>query len=288
MTDLYLVATITSGLAITICIFALFLMQKDSRKLFIILSLIMLPMNGIAFHFLRMPIDTLLSHFIDNHKIIQFIRIFYAPFTEEPAKLWILFLPWFFQRISTTNLFIPALAIGFGFGIGEVWTVATLLSKNPELVKYPWFMLGGFLSERLMVCFFHAAFTGTAMFFIIKKKLVFLALFLCMTLHFAGNSPIFLSHLNVFGIGQIAWAHIQQIFMIVYFLGMIAILLFLFYGRNWLWKTFKGQTLCPECKTMYDRPIFKINLLHKSFERCTNCKHWHFVNSIDTIKPIQQ
>jgi len=93
-----------------------------------------------------------------------------------------------------------ALAIGLGFGVGEAWTVAGLLSKSPEIAKYPWYLLNGYMSERMMVCVIHAAFTASALALIFKHKRVFLGLLACMILHFLGNFPIFLAVKNAFGL----------------------------------------------------------------------------------------
>jgi hypothetical protein len=86
---------------------------------------------------------------------------------------------------------------------------------------------------------------------------------------------------NVFNLGSTKWGIILQVFTVFYFMVMISILAYLKYGNNWLFNLVKGKMKCPECSTIYLRPIFKINFFHKSYERCPACKKWHIVNAFD-------
>lgn len=238
----------------------------------------MLPMNALAFYLVRMPIDGWLSSALGKQaEVYQLIRILYAPITEEPAKLWPLLIPLFYRRMKSIPVHRVALAIGLGFGVGEAWTVASLLSKSPEIAKYPWYLFGGYMSERMMVCVMHSAFTASALFLIFKHKRVFLGLFACLLLHFLGNFPIFLAGKKAFGIGTKAWQVILQVWVMLYFLLMGSLLAYMTFGKQWFRKLVRGRVKCPECRKIYEHPLFGVNLMHKRYERCPHCRHWHLV-----------
>ena len=294
MPDIYIAAIITSVLSLLVIGgLLLFRTAKEERIFLGILILVMLPMNALAFHCVRMPIDAWLSTLLgESSKLYQFIRVLYAPFTEEPSKLWPLLIPWIYSRIGSRNFVSVAIAIGLGFGVGEAWTVAGLLSKSPEIAMYPWYMLGGYINERIMVCVMHSAFTGVALHFIIKRKAVIIGLLSAMLLHFIANFPIFLlAQKNLFSIGKDVWSVwmvILQIWVLSYFLLTGFILAYLAYGKQWIQKLFKSKMKCPECENIYQRPIFKLILFHKNYEKCPHCKHWHFVSAFDYENKSQQ
>lgn len=281
--DIYIAAVITSLLS-TGAIGGLLILRapKEDRRFLGILVLVMLPMNALAFHLVRMPLDGWLSSaFGKQNEVYHLIRTVYAPITEEPAKLWPLLVPLFYRHMKSISVHRVALAIGLGFGVGEAWTVAGLLSKSPEIAKYPWYLLGGYMSERMMVCVMHAAFTASALALMFKHKRVFLGLLACMILHFLGNFPIFLAGKNAFRIGPKAWQVVLQLWVPAYFLVMGCFLAYLAYGKQWLRKLIRGRVKCPECKQIYEHPIFGINLMHKRYERCPICRHWHLVSAFD-------
>ena len=151
-------------------------------------------------------------------------------------------------------------------------------------------MLGGYINERLITCIIHSGITGVALHFIIKRKAVITGLLSAMLLHFICNFPIFLAQKNLFSIGKDVWMVILQIWVLSYFLLMGFILAYLAYGKQWIQKLFKGKMKCPECGNIYQRPIwwFKVNLLHKCYEKCPYCKHWHLVSVFDYENKSQQ
>ena len=281
--DLYIAAIITSALSLMFIGGLLFLRApKEQRPILGWLLLVMLPMNAIAFYLVRMPVDGWLCSVLAKQAgVHQFIRTFYAPITEEAAKLWPLLIPFFYRRMKSVPIYRVALAVGLGFGIGEAWTVAGLVSKSPEMAEYPWYLLGGYMSERMMVCVMHSAFTASALVLMFQRKRVFLGLLACMLLHFLGNLPIFLAGKNAFALGPNTWQILLQFWVLSYFLLMASFLAYLTYGRQWLKKLIRGMVWCPECKKIYEHPIFGINLLHKRYERCPHCKNWHLVSAFD-------
>ena len=190
----------------------------------------------------------------------------------------------FFRRINSSNLGRIAIAIGLGFGIGEAWNIAALISQLPEFMKYPWYMLFGFISERMLVCIGHAAFVAVAAHFIIFRRAIFRGVVLGMLLHFFGNFPIYLAHKNTFGLGKDVWSVALQIWVAVYFLAMGALLARMAVGKKWMANLFRGKMKCPECGSLYRRPIFRIQPFYKSYEKCPSCKHWHLVSAFDDGK----
>jgi hypothetical protein len=286
--DIFIAAAITSVLSITIIGGLLFYRApKDERIFLLLLITIMLPMNALAYYFLRIPIDSLLSTIIGrDNQIYHFLRIFYAPLTEEPAKLWPLLVPLIYKHINTNNIVRVAIAIGLGFGIGEAWNVAVLLSKSHAIAGYPWYMFTGYINERLLVCIGHAAFVASALHFIINRKSVLIGISLGMFLHLIGNSPIYLANIHAFNFDNTTWTIILQIWVLAYLLAMGSILAFMAYGKQWAEKIFRGTMKCPECGSIYRRPIFGVNLIHRRYERCPLCKHWHMTSAFNYEEKI--
>lgn len=281
--DIYIAAIITSALSLTVIGVILFLRSpKEQRPTLSWLFLVMLPMNALAFHWVRMPLNGWLSSALGKQAVeYQFIQTLYAPLTEEPAKLWPLLIPFFYHRMKSIPVHRVALAIGLGFGVGEAWTIASLLSKSPEISQYPWYFFVGYTNERTMVCIMHSAFTASALSLIFKHKLVAYGLLACMLLHFLGNLPIFLAGKNVFRLGAPTWQIMVQLWVVFYFLLMGAFLAYLTYENRWFKKLFRGTVRCPECQQLYEHRLFGINLLHKRYEKCLHCKNWHFVSVFD-------
>jgi len=205
--------------------------RKDWNPLFIII-LLELPMSLFAFYLIRLPLDKLLlqifSPFTDRYR---FLTTFYAPLTEEPIKLWVLLIPWLFHRINIKNRINIAVAIGVGFGIGELWMLAHQFSKVPSIAQLPWYSFGGYIQERFLVCFMHGAFTASAIIFF-RKKFFIPALLLGMFLHYLGNFPIFLAAINFGGIRTSDWKIIISLWVQLYFLLMLGFMGYLLYKQR--------------------------------------------------------
>lgn len=283
--DIFIAAVITSVLSLAVIGGVLFFRSpKEQRPILFLLLLIMLPMNPLAFYLVRVPLDGWLVSLLGKQSEQYFwIQSLYAPLTEELAKLWPLLIPLFYHRMKAIPVHRVALAIGLGFGVGEAWTVASFLAKSPEVTKYPWYLLGGYMSERMMVCVMHSAFTAAALVLIFRHKKILLGLLSCMLLHFLGNFPIFLSAKNVFNLGADAWKALLQVWALVYFLTLGSFLAYLAFDKKWFNILVKGKVMCPECKQIYNHPLFGINLIHKRYERCPLCKKWHLVDAFSKV-----
>jgi len=288
MPQIYIATLVTNILAVGLIGCGLYFRTppKDraaDRSLFIVLSLLMLPMCALALHAVRIPLDHWVSGGLGiKGKLYALVYVLYAPLTEEPAKLWPLLLPWIYRRMTPQNYLRVAIAIGLGFGLGEAWTVAAFLVKIPAIAKYAWYQLNGFIGERFLVCLLHACFTGAALYLIVVRRWIVAGIGCAMLLHFLGNLPIVLAQQDFLGFGKTAWQAILSLWAPTYLLILSAALAFLAYGEGWLDKII-GKATCPECKTVY-RTLFGVNLIHKSYERCPACKHWHLVDTWNRIR----
>ena len=254
---------------------------KRDRCFLALLVLLMLPMNPLAYLCVRIPLDGWIGDALGKgSELHRFARTFYAPLTEEPAKLWLLLVPLLRRRMAAANLVQVAIAIGLGFGLGEAWTVAYLLAQSPETAGLPWYMFGGYIGERTMVCLMHGAFAGVALRFVFRRRAA-LGIVCGMALHYLGNFPIYLAREGAFGLGETAWQIVLQLWVFAYFLAMGALLAGFAYGRNWARKLLRGHVRCPGCGQLYEHPIFGVNLMHKRYERCPHCKNWHLVSAFD-------
>jgi hypothetical protein len=195
------------------------------NKLWLFIAfLIVLPMQPLAFYLVRMPVNNFLVAKLGAASwLYQFISLWYAPLTEEPAKLVPLILPFIFRDIKQENFGLYALTIGLGFGIGEMWFIANRIAGNPRFDSLPFYaFLSGFGVERFMVCLFHGAFVSLSL-WRLRNKFWF-GFLLALLAHFFGNFPIFLASKNLFGLGQQAWQLIVLLWLQIYFIGAIVLL----------------------------------------------------------------
>jgi PrsW family intramembrane metalloprotease len=160
--------------------------------------LLALPLAPLAYHLARAPLDSSATTAL-GAGAITWLRPLYAPLTEEPAKLLpMLLLPWLARRTTGANAVRVGVALGLGFGLGEIALVATLLQATPGVATAPWPSLMGFISERYMVCLVHGAFTATALtLWRDGPKSLALGLAAAMALHLLANLPIALASVLV-------------------------------------------------------------------------------------------
>jgi len=205
-----------------------------------------LPLQPLVFHLVRVPLDHwLAAHLGSASTIYQWTKSLYTPLTEEPAKLLPLLIPTIRRDIRAENFVRYALAIGLGFAIGEMWFVAVALWR---------------LRRR-----FEIGVVGAA------------------GLHWLGNFPISLMAWNAGGLGKAFWTVAVQCWLLFYFFAAVALLARFAFGRLALGRLLFGSRHCPECHAEYDAPIFAVNLGSARYERCPQCRRWHW-----TRKPIKQ
>jgi len=159
MHGLYVMATVGTVIAsaiVAICVWRL--AEKSDRGWLAALFVGALPMCPLAYYYVRLPLDEMLRDLLGRTWPYLALKTLEAPATEEPAKFWLALLPYFRARLNRQNYVLAAVCLGFGFGIGEMWFIARLVA--PTTPDLPWYNYFPFLSERLEVCFMHAAFTS--------------------------------------------------------------------------------------------------------------------------------
>lgn len=226
MKGIYIAAIITT--IVSIAIWTPLIFWKVKKELFPVLLaalLLELPMCALAFYLVRMPLDGLLEGALgESSTLLGFLRSFWAPLTEEPAKLLPLLLPWILRKVDSESYLRVGLALGLGFGLGEIWVVGGFVAGNAATANIPWFLFTGFLFERLFVCLMHGAFTATALRWLGKGFPI--GVLFAMALHFFGNFPIYLASIDFGGLGAAAWQATVGTWIQFYIAGMGGLLVY--------------------------------------------------------------
>ncbi len=90
-----------------------------------------------------------------------FVLFLLTPISEELIKVIPLLLPWARRLVKDPcSAFWTGITLGIGFGLGEIVFVAWADAHVPEYAALPWYVLTGFLGERVMVCFVHGVMTS--------------------------------------------------------------------------------------------------------------------------------
>jgi hypothetical protein len=238
--------------------------------------LIAIPAFFAAFYGLRMPLDVFLKDLLSrSDELYQFLKNFYAPLTEESAKLAIALIPFAVHKLRKENLHFVAFSIGLGFGVGEIWFLAYAVAQSSEFSVLPWYLFSGFLFERFQVCFLHGAFVLVALHYLNQQR--FRGIAYAMGLHFLLNFPIYVRALNPGDLSQTLWQSILTSWVLGFSLFMLAVTAKVLYGKMRVGYLLLGQATCPECGETYDRPLFGLNMVNRRYERCPYCKHFHWI-----------
>ncbi len=209
---LFIAAAITTALAL--CGFAMLLRQSDDWRPMGLAFLIALPLQPLMIYAVRLPIDGWLRTTFGMVGWVTIASLFYAPLTEEPAKWLTAAVPTVRRAIGKDPIFL-ALAVGVGFGIGEIWFLAHALIKSPSYPDLPFWMFGGFVFERLAVCFLHGALLVPPFYALASGRSFLLAGVAAMVVHFLLNFPIYLASINAFGLGE-AWTPLLLLWVLLF------------------------------------------------------------------------
>ena len=279
MHGIYLTAILTTGIAAAIFAPLIHkLKMPANERLVWLTAIVALPLQPLAFYLVRIPLDHwVVAQLGSTSLTYQFVTSFYAPLTEEPAKLIPLLIPAIRRDIRAENLVRYALAIGVAFGIGEMWFIAERITHLPAFNGMPFYMFGGYVGERLVVCLLHSAFVSLALWCLRSRFLLGFAA--AMALHWLGNFPILLMAWNVGGLGKIFWTVAIQLWLIGYVFGAVALFSYFSFGRIAPGLMLFGRRHCPECGGDYDAPLFAINFGVTRYERCPHCRHWHWTKA---------
>ncbi|WP_395739578.1 hypothetical protein [Prosthecobacter sp.] len=258
------------------------LTPREQRSCVLVCLVLILPMSWVMFHLVRLPADKWLIKALGEGEFLTWIRTAYAPLTEEPAKLWPLLLPWVRRSITRENVACFALALGLGFALGEMVTIADLVTvRQPKIAALPWYELGGFIQERLMTCGIHAGMTAVALVTWRLHSRFALGLLLAMIAHYLANFPISMKNWGWLGKNAEVSMAIVSIWVVLYFLAAIAGLIVLRFGRSRLSTMLYGRARCPGCGTIYDRTLWAVNMGPSlRYERCPHCRKWHTTTAL--------
>ncbi|MEN3368226.1 MAG: hypothetical protein V7609_369 [Verrucomicrobiota bacterium] len=279
MPGIYLAAILTTGIAAAIFGPLIHRLKMPAQaRLVWLAAIVALPLQPLAFFLVRVPLDHwIVAQLGSTSMAYQWVTSFYAPLTEEPAKLIPLLIPAIRRDISPANFVRYALAIGVGFGIGEMWFIAERITHLPAFNGIPFYMFGGYVGERLMVCLFHSAFVSVVLWRLGRRLALGFAG--AATLHWLGNFPILLMAWNVGGLGKTFWTVVIQLWLLLYVFGALALFSYFTFGRIAPGRMLFGRRRCPECGGDYDAPLFGINFGPARYERCPHCRHWHWTKA---------
>jgi hypothetical protein len=175
---------------------------------------IALPLQPLMIYAVRLPVDGLLRTTFGLAGWVTIVSLLYAPLTEEPAKWLVAAVPRVRQAIVGDPIMV-ALAAGAGFGIGEIWFLAHVLTMSPNYPDLPFWMFGGFMFERLEVCFLHGALLVPPFYALARGHSFVLGGICGMVLHFLLNFPIYLASINLFGLGE-AWKPLLLLWVLLF------------------------------------------------------------------------
>jgi RsiW-degrading membrane proteinase PrsW (M82 family) len=148
----------------------------------------------LAYHGIRSPIESLFG----APGGTLWLRAILPPLIEEPAKLAPLLLPVLSRAVTRENAWRFGMALGLGFGLGEIALLLQLLQPVQAVIGAPWTALTGFISERYIVCLTHGAFAAaTLTVWRAAGRPFWHGLLAAMALHFIANLPIALASLFI-------------------------------------------------------------------------------------------
>ena len=169
----------------------LWLARGGERGMLVLAGALAFPLTVLAYHLVRTPIETLFG----APGGTLWLRAILPPLIEEPTKLLPLFMPILARAVTRDNAWRFGMALGLGFGLGEILLLVQLLQASQVVSAAPWTGLTGFISERYIVCLAHGAFTATALTVWRSGRPFWQALLAAMALHFLSNLPIALASL---------------------------------------------------------------------------------------------
>ncbi len=175
--QIYITAAVITCFALII----LFLIQftlKFNWKFYWLPCISMLPVSFIINFTAKNWLLGALSLWTPQNQLVIFlvyyvIWVLIIGITEELIKIVPIALPPLRNHMKETEVGKIEIgwALGTGFGIGEVWYLAYVLSIGTSIDGFLWYQLTGFIFERLLVIFVHAAFTILALYGFNKRKL---------------------------------------------------------------------------------------------------------------------
>ncbi len=269
-------AAITTALVVVLYGYIIARMSsRADRSLLVLAALVALPLQPLAFYLVRLPLHHALTGWLGAGALLTAISLFYAPLTEEPAKWLPLLVPAIRRRLTPDNAVALALAVGLGFGVGELWLIAFQLARVPAIAALPFYTFTGFLFERTLVCFLHGGLIVFAYHRLAGGRSFLVGGLIGMALHFALNFPIFLAGIDLFGVGNSVWSTLLTLWIV--FLAAALGIAVTRLSRGRFREVVLGYSDCPECGAHYPRPLLGLNFGLARYERCPSCRHFHWI-----------
>ncbi len=255
------------------------LTPAPERRWMALFFLAALPMSWLAYHEVRLPLDEWLKAQIGGGDFLAWLRTVYAPLTEEPAKLWPLLIAWLRWKVNHDNVARVAMALGLGFAVGEVFTVAGLVQEHqPKLAALPWYQLSGFMVERWMTCFIHSGLVAISLAVWKRGPGLIPGLFLAMVAHYLANFPITMAQRGWLGHSFVVSQTIVGLWLVGCCIAAVVLLVQLQCApEKELPST--GKMKCPGCGRVYKRKWWNgFNFgASRRYERCPWCNEWHWM-----------
>lgn len=239
--------------------------EPAERSTLILLVLAELPLSPILFYGIRQPLEVALEPW-GNAAGVHLLSFLARPIIEELLKLWPLLVPFLWKTTDSRTRLWRALAIGLGFGIGEIWMLAEFTFRvDPATANLDLLKLTGFINERVMVCVIHGALTLVAL------SRFGTGLVVAMGLHLVGNLPFYLQQISAFGLAPERWATILRVWIVWYFVAMAALPWAMSGGDlHIIWLLF-GDATCPFCGMIYPRATLGWGMRVIRHDRCPRC-----------------
>lgn len=145
---------------------------------------------------------------------------FVSPVTEEAMKLAPAALCCSRRRWhDKVGALAAGAALGFGFGLGEIWYLAWRVAEAPGMAGYPWHRFTGFAWERVAAGFLHIVSTGIGALGLAGGFTGALAAYAAAVfVHAVGNVSAMMYQLGLWG----ASAHVA------YLAGVVVVLILVF------------------------------------------------------------
>lgn len=267
---------------------------RDERLLLLLFLLLQLPVSVATFYLVRRPLDGLIHGLLGDAGIYRWVTTLYAPLTEEPAKLWPLLLLPLARRVGRDNAVRVGVALGLGFGLGEIALVAKFVLDAPQFAGLPWYSFGGFINERFMVCLAHGGFTTMAICGWRRWRIGLPGgLLIAMSLHFLANIAIPLVRVSPLGRNEALAGTLLSLWVTLFWMAFIVLLPVLNgpIGGNaapaaatepGALPSLFGEATCPSCGRLYARSAVGLNLGLRRLERCPHCGKWHLLPQFGT------
>jgi hypothetical protein len=166
---IYIAAFIVTGISVLLWGGLIYWLSKRKWK-YLALMLITLPFSIIVNLLIKKPVyDFLVSSVSVSSELgittpwwLLLFVLFLSPITEEAIKLSPLLARQVRRMIDRSSALWIGMALGIGFGVGEIWYLAWQFSMVPDFAGYPFYYFGGFITERLTVVFIHGVITAVA------------------------------------------------------------------------------------------------------------------------------